>query len=100
MLIGVLDAIMMYGAYSTTRRLAVARIFLRFIWFGLASVFICFLYVYVNILSLHLFSFQWAFAIFLFFSGVAFAFPCLIVFLFTGNHFKHQILIQSYSSFM
>ncbi|KAG2272664.1 hypothetical protein Bca52824_067219 [Brassica carinata] len=40
----VLDVIMMYGAYSTTRRLAVSRIFLRFIWFALASVFISFLY--------------------------------------------------------
>lgn len=44
----------MYGAYSTTRRLAVSRIFLRFIWFGLASVFISFLYVYVIILFLYL----------------------------------------------
>ncbi|KAL0699345.1 hypothetical protein Bca4012_055467 [Brassica carinata] len=43
----VLDVIMMYGAYSTTRRLAVSRIFLRFIWFSLASVFICILYVKV-----------------------------------------------------
>ncbi|KAJ4898380.1 Callose synthase 9 [Raphanus sativus] len=43
----VLDVIMMYGAYSTTRKLAVSRIFLRFIWFGVASVFICFLYVKV-----------------------------------------------------
>ncbi|KAJ4834525.1 Callose synthase 9 [Turnera subulata] len=41
----VLDMVMMYGAYSTTRRLAVSRIFLRFIWFSCASVFICFLYV-------------------------------------------------------
>ncbi|XP_010535892.1 PREDICTED: callose synthase 9 isoform X2 [Tarenaya hassleriana] len=41
----VLDVIMMYGAYSTTRRLAVSRIFLRFIWFACASVFISFLYV-------------------------------------------------------
>ncbi|KAG8484906.1 hypothetical protein CXB51_021667 [Gossypium anomalum] len=41
----VLDVIMMYGAYSTTRRLAVSRIFLRFIWFGVASVFVSFLYV-------------------------------------------------------
>lgn len=38
---------MMYGAYSTTRRLAVARIFLRFLWFSVASVVISFLYVYV-----------------------------------------------------
>lgn len=41
----VLDVIMMYGAYSTTRRLAVARIFLRFLWFSVASVVISFLYV-------------------------------------------------------
>ncbi|KAL5765112.1 hypothetical protein ACOSQ2_017706 [Xanthoceras sorbifolium] len=41
----VLDVFMMYGAYSTTRRLAVSRIFLRFIWFSAASVFITFLYV-------------------------------------------------------
>jgi callose synthase len=41
----VLDILMMYGAYSTTRRLAVSRIFLRFLWFSVASVFICFLYV-------------------------------------------------------
>lgn len=41
----VLDILMMYGAYSTSRRLAVSRIFLRFIWFGVASVFLCFLYV-------------------------------------------------------
>ncbi|KAH1108877.1 hypothetical protein J1N35_012645 [Gossypium stocksii] len=41
----VLDVIMMYGAYSTTRRLAVSRIFLRFVWFSIASVFVSFLYV-------------------------------------------------------
>ncbi|KAI8526298.1 hypothetical protein RHMOL_Rhmol13G0297700 [Rhododendron molle] len=41
----VLDVVMMYGAYSTSRRLAVARIFLRFIWFTTASVVIWFLYV-------------------------------------------------------
>ncbi|KAL5719474.1 Callose synthase 9 [Ranunculus cassubicifolius] len=41
----VLDVLMMYGAYSTTRHLAVSRIFLRFLWFTIASVFISFLYV-------------------------------------------------------
>ncbi|XP_024020738.1 callose synthase 9 isoform X2 [Morus notabilis] len=41
----VLDVIMMYGAYSTTRSLAIARIFLRFLWFSIASVVITFLYV-------------------------------------------------------
>ncbi|WCJ32417.1 glucan synthase-like 10 [Euphorbia peplus] len=41
----VLDVIMMYGAYSTSRWVAVARITLRFVWFTGASVFICFLYV-------------------------------------------------------
>lgn len=43
---GVLDILMMYGAYSTSRSLAVTRIFLRFLCFSAASVFICFLYVY------------------------------------------------------
>ncbi|XP_073063640.1 callose synthase 9-like isoform X1 [Primulina eburnea] len=41
----VLDIIMMYGAYSTSRRLAVTRILLRFLFYCLTSVFICFLYV-------------------------------------------------------
>ncbi|KAM2691324.1 hypothetical protein EV2_005739 [Malus domestica] len=41
----VLDIRMMYGAYSTTRRLAVSRIFLRFVWFSTTSVVITFLYV-------------------------------------------------------
>lgn len=41
----VLDVMMMYGAYSTSRRLAVTRIFLRFVWFSCASVFLSFLYV-------------------------------------------------------
>ncbi|XP_074292592.1 callose synthase 9-like [Silene latifolia] len=41
----VLDIFMMYGAYSTTRHMAVSRIFLRFIWFTLASAIITFLYV-------------------------------------------------------
>ncbi|KAF3791246.1 Callose synthase 9 [Nymphaea thermarum] len=41
----VLDIVMMYGAYSTTRRLAVMRIVLRFLWFGVASAFVSFLYV-------------------------------------------------------
>ncbi|XP_055818991.1 callose synthase 9 [Solanum dulcamara] len=41
----VLDVIMMYGAYSTSKHVAVSRIFLRFVWFSIASVFICFLYV-------------------------------------------------------
>ncbi|KAE9618585.1 putative 1,3-beta-glucan synthase [Lupinus albus] len=40
-----LDIVMMYGAYSTTRRLAVSRIILRFLWFSIASVVITFLYV-------------------------------------------------------
>ncbi|KAF3452614.1 hypothetical protein FNV43_RR03047 [Rhamnella rubrinervis] len=41
----VLDVLMMYGAYSTTQRLAISRIFLRFLWFSTASIVITFLYV-------------------------------------------------------
>ncbi|XP_023739784.2 callose synthase 9 [Lactuca sativa] len=40
-----LDIVVMYGAYSTTKTLAVSRIFVRFIWFTFATIFICFLYV-------------------------------------------------------
>ncbi|KAL4186370.1 hypothetical protein AMTRI_Chr09g13760 [Amborella trichopoda] len=41
----VLDILMMFGAYSTTRRLAITRIFVRFLWFGCASVLISYLYI-------------------------------------------------------
>ncbi|KAK7358028.1 hypothetical protein VNO80_17327 [Phaseolus coccineus] len=41
----VLDIFMMYGAYSTTRHSAISRIFLRFLWFSVASVFLSFIYV-------------------------------------------------------
>ncbi|CAK9328068.1 unnamed protein product [Citrullus colocynthis] len=41
----VLDILMMYGAYSTSRRLFVSRIVLRFLWFSIASASITFLYV-------------------------------------------------------
>uniref|UniRef100_A0A1D1Z005 1,3-beta-glucan synthase n=1 Tax=Anthurium amnicola TaxID=1678845 RepID=A0A1D1Z005_9ARAE len=41
----VLDILMMYGAYATTRRSAVVRIFSRFCWFTVASVVICYLYI-------------------------------------------------------
>ncbi|KAG6419846.1 hypothetical protein SASPL_116358 [Salvia splendens] len=41
----ILDIVMMYGAYTTSRHLAVTRIFLRFLSYALLSVFICFLYV-------------------------------------------------------
>ncbi|XP_049931225.1 callose synthase 9-like [Nymphaea colorata] len=40
-----MDIVMMYGAHSTTRRLAVMRIVLRFLWFGVASAFVSYLYV-------------------------------------------------------
>ncbi|OVA03159.1 Glycosyl transferase [Macleaya cordata] len=41
----VLDILMMYGAYSTSRHVAVSRIFFRFLWFTGASVVISYLYV-------------------------------------------------------
>ncbi|CAA7410669.1 unnamed protein product [Spirodela intermedia] len=41
----VLDIMMMYGAYNTTRSAAILRIFSRFCWFSLASVIICYLYI-------------------------------------------------------
>ncbi|KAL9270036.1 Callose synthase 9-like protein, partial [Drosera capensis] len=41
----VLDILMVYGAYNTTRHVARYRIFLRFLWFAAASLVITFLYV-------------------------------------------------------
>ncbi|XP_038879974.1 callose synthase 9-like [Benincasa hispida] len=41
----VLNILIMYGAYSTSRRLAVSQIFLRLLWFSIASASITFLYV-------------------------------------------------------
>ncbi|KAI3969711.1 hypothetical protein MKX01_020272, partial [Papaver californicum] len=41
----VLDILMMYGAYTTSRHIAVSRIFLRLLWFTGASVVISYLYV-------------------------------------------------------
>ncbi|XP_078446407.1 callose synthase 9-like [Wolffia australiana] len=40
-----LDLMMMYGAYKTTRRVAVLRIFSRFIWFSLLSAVVSYLYI-------------------------------------------------------
>ncbi|KAH7653612.1 callose synthase protein [Dioscorea alata] len=41
----VLDIMMMYGAFSTSRGSAVTRIICRFLWFSFASGAICYLYV-------------------------------------------------------
>ncbi|XP_017218249.1 callose synthase 9 isoform X1 [Daucus carota subsp. sativus] len=41
----VLDILMLYGAYATTRPAAVSRIFIKFLWFSTASVVMSFLYV-------------------------------------------------------
>ena len=47
LVVGVLDILMLYGAYATTRPAAVSRIFIKFLWFSTASVVMSFLYVYV-----------------------------------------------------
>ncbi|KAF3780129.1 hypothetical protein EJ110_NYTH39987 [Nymphaea thermarum] len=60
--VGVRDIVMMYGAYSTTRRLAVMRIVLRFLWFGVASAFVSYLYTYIFVLIAYA-SVQLAFSI-------------------------------------
>lgn len=44
---GLLDILMMYGAYSTSRGSAITRVLWRFCWFTVASLTICYLYVYV-----------------------------------------------------
>ncbi|XP_062209649.1 callose synthase 9 isoform X2 [Phragmites australis] len=40
-----LDILMMYGAYSTSRGSAITRVLWRFCWFTVASLVICYLYV-------------------------------------------------------
>jgi callose synthase len=42
---GLLDILMMYGAYSTSRGSAITRVLWRFCWFTVASLTICYLYV-------------------------------------------------------
>ncbi|KAG0453842.1 hypothetical protein HPP92_025146 [Vanilla planifolia] len=40
-----LDALLMYGAYTTARAFALSRLIIRLFWFGFASVFIMYLYL-------------------------------------------------------
>ncbi|KAK3148556.1 hypothetical protein QOZ80_3BG0296530 [Eleusine coracana subsp. coracana] len=40
-----LDILMMYGAYSTSRGSAITRVLWRFCWFTVASLAVCYLYV-------------------------------------------------------
>ncbi|CAN8316738.1 unnamed protein product [Cochlearia groenlandica] len=44
-----LDVVLMYGAYSMARGMAISRVFIRFFWWGLGSVFV--VYVYVKVLE-------------------------------------------------
>ncbi|KAK6250205.1 hypothetical protein QUC31_007692 [Theobroma cacao] len=44
-----LDVLLMFGAYTTARGMAISRLVIRFFWCGLASVFVT--YVYVKVLE-------------------------------------------------
>eukprot|EP00268_Persea_americana_P030985 TRINITY_DN3005_c1_g1_i2.p1 TRINITY_DN3005_c1_g1~~TRINITY_DN3005_c1_g1_i2.p1 ORF type:complete len:1912 (+),score=293.34 TRINITY_DN3005_c1_g1_i2:360-6095(+) len=44
-----LDVFLMFGAYATARGLAISRLFIRFFWFGISSVFVT--YVYLKVLE-------------------------------------------------
>ncbi|VVB02402.1 unnamed protein product [Arabis nemorensis] len=44
-----LDVVLMFGAYSMTRGMAISRLVIRFLWWGLGSVFV--VYVYVRVLQ-------------------------------------------------
>uniref|UniRef100_A0A6M2EI67 1,3-beta-glucan synthase n=1 Tax=Populus davidiana TaxID=266767 RepID=A0A6M2EI67_9ROSI len=44
-----LDVLLMFGAYSTARGMAISRLVIRFFWCGLSSVFVT--YVYVKVLE-------------------------------------------------
>lgn len=44
-----LDVVLMFGAYTTARGMAISRLVIRFFWFGLSSVFV--MYVYLKVLE-------------------------------------------------
>ncbi|XP_058086685.1 callose synthase 10 isoform X2 [Magnolia sinica] len=44
-----LDVLLTFGAYSTARGMAISRLFIRFFWFGLSSVFV--IYIYMKVLA-------------------------------------------------
>ncbi|PON45648.1 Glycosyl transferase [Parasponia andersonii] len=44
-----LDVVLMFGAYTAARGMAVSRLVIRFFWFGLSSVFVT--YVYLKVLD-------------------------------------------------
>ncbi|XP_030938469.1 callose synthase 10 isoform X3 [Quercus lobata] len=44
-----LDVLLMFGAYKTARAMAISRLVIRFLWGGLSSVFVT--YVYVKVLQ-------------------------------------------------
>jgi len=48
---GLLDVVLMYGAYSMARGMAISRLVIRFLWWGLGSAFVVYYYVYVSNLS-------------------------------------------------
>ncbi|KAL3512615.1 hypothetical protein ACH5RR_025332 [Cinchona calisaya] len=43
------DVLFMFGAYTTARGMAISRLFIRFFWWGLSSVFVT--YVYIKVLQ-------------------------------------------------
>lgn len=45
LVLGGLDVVLMFGAYTSARGMAISRLVIRFIWCGLSSVFV--LYVYL-----------------------------------------------------
>ncbi|KAI5664996.1 hypothetical protein M9H77_24319 [Catharanthus roseus] len=44
-----LDVLLMFGAYTTARGMAISRLFIRFFWWGLSSAFV--VYVYIRVLQ-------------------------------------------------
>ncbi|CAA6653832.1 unnamed protein product [Spirodela intermedia] len=44
-----LDLFLMFGAYTTARGFALSRLIIRFLWFGISSAFIT--YIYINVLK-------------------------------------------------
>ncbi|XP_077236924.1 glucan synthase-like 8 [Tasmannia lanceolata] len=43
----ILDVLLMFGAYTTARGMAISRLVIRFFWFGISSVFMTYIYLKV-----------------------------------------------------
>lgn len=49
--LGCLDVVLMFGAYTSARGMAISRLVIRFFWCGFSSVFVLYMYLWVHTLG-------------------------------------------------